>query len=436
MSLQFLDIANMLVQDAVHSLFIINIIKSKYSKKISFLILFLAQFICYLLTYSIRDILYIKTPVFALFFLTALFYISENTRKEIIIIFVSFLLLMFLSEFLSLVIYGIFTHYNYNEVIDITVTRVIAAIFYSILFLAASMMYSIFWKGIKGVVRRRLLMLLVLLPLSQIILLLGIYHNNYGEISNNVLLYGLLYLIVSLSADYLMYQAFNQAVATVENERELEYIKRQNELQYNYYQLAAEGAKEIRVLKHEISNQLQTAYALFNQGNPEKDIADNLIKAIQEKTRVVNEIIYCKNPVVNSILAIKTAQAKERGIDTNIEIGEIDDLLIEDIDLCSIFSNLFDNSIEACLNINSLQTEIRIKAGIRLGYFVVRCGNTFNNHINVNENQELLTTKEDSKQHGYGIKLIKAIAKKYDGEVTISCPADWFEIRVSLKQKN
>ena len=48
------------------------------------------------------------------------------------------------------------------------------------------------------------------------------------------------------------------------------------------------------------------------------------------------------------------------------------------------------------------------------------------------ENGELVTTKKDTLNHGYGIKSIKSVVKKYDGEVSIDTADGWFRLYILI----
>ena len=46
-----------------------------------------------------------------------------------------------------------------------------------------------------------------------------------------------------------------------------------------------------------------------------------------------------------------------------------------------------------------------------------------------------VTTKKDTRFHGYGLKSIQSTARKYGGSVTASVKNHWFELRILLPEK-
>lgn len=110
----------------------------------------------------------------------------------------------------------------------------------------------------------------------------------------------------------------------------------------------------------------------------------------------------------------------EGNIDFKVGIDFSKCEFIEMIDITSIFSNLIDNAIEACNNINDkdINKYITIKSTFIKGYYVIRCENSKMNKIIV-KNNKIFTTKKDKFFHGLGIENIKSSVKKYDGELKI-----------------
>jgi len=93
---------------------------------------------------------------------------------------------------------------------------------------------------------------------------------------------------------------------------------------------------------------------------------------------------------------------------------------IEDMDICVLFSNLISNSVEACERLTYKKKEISLlidedEDGVSF---------TMKNptECEMGENASAWkTTKEDKVNHGYGLRNIKHIVKKYHGDMKIAC---------------
>ena len=108
---------------------------------------------------------------------------------------------------------------------------------------------------------------------------------------------------------------------------------------------------------------------------------------------------------------------------------------VEDIDLCNLIGNLLDNAIcaaEKC-DLDSRLIEVRISsAGSKL---VMIVKNSIRDSV-LKENPNLKSTKPNSAEHGFGIKTIKYIAAKYNGEFDFYEEDLIFIIRVELHKEN
>ena len=50
----------------------------------------------------------------------------------------------------------------------------------------------------------------------------------------------------------------------------------------------------------------------------------------------------------------------------------------------------------------------------------------------IESDNTLLTTKEDKKNHGYGIKGIKYVVGKYGGHVSYKAEEGWFRLNILI----
>ena len=81
-----------------------------------------------------------------------------------------------------------------------------------------------------------------------------------------------------------------------------------------------------------------------------------------------------------------------------------------------ILSNLFDNAIEASRI--TKEKVIRVSMKYAKGIFCIKISNSHNNLIK-KKNNNYITTKSNSKVHGYGINNVKHILEKYNGNIEV-----------------
>lgn len=169
--------------------------------------------------------------------------------------------------------------------------------------------------------------------------------------------------------------------------------------------------QEIRHIRHDIKQQLATVSGLQFEGKYNE--AQRYISEITDRIEQIEMFIDVGNDYINAILNSKLSIAKSKGVEVLCNFsGEID--CIDEYDLCSLMGNVLDNAIEATENVDGAVIEVSLFSDKHK--FILTVSNTISQSV-LNGNAELKTTKDETELHGFGVKSIKAIAKKYDGIV-------------------
>lgn len=187
--------------------------------------------------------------------------------------------------------------------------------------------------------------------------------------------------------------------------------KMQNELYRTQYEEAEKKYDEMNKIRHDMKNHLQCISSLLDDKEYEKAnsyIADMIKNKLNFEIKQINT----GNRVVDAISNAKLTQCKSENILTIIDAGSIE-TSIDDIDMCSLLGNIFDNAIEACRKVDK-NKEIHFKISQKKGYINIIMKNSVQNSV-IENNPKFQTTKKHKDIHGYGIKSIKSIVKKYNG---------------------
>ena len=96
------------------------------------------------------------------------------------------------------------------------------------------------------------------------------------------------------------------------------------------------------------------------------------------------------------------------------------------MDICTIFSNALDNAIEACEKNNHLEQKVMsVKARKIRNFLTITFENSSTENLMM-ENDEIISTKQDKLYHGFGLKNIRKIVEKYQGECKIKKDLEQF----------
>ena len=176
---------------------------------------------------------------------------------------------------------------------------------------------------------------------------------------------------------------------------------------------------------HDFKNHLLILLNYCEKGETEK--AYQYIKNIEEPIEKVHHLVRLGNEVLDIILNYKLDNAIDKGIEIKTDIGALDEIGIEAHDLCSIISNLLDNSIEACERMSSEEKQIHITIKNLEDIVIIKVSNTY-----CPPEKWTKTEKENNKLHGYGKQAVEDKVKKYGGDVKFISDEQWYHAIVTF----
>lgn len=105
---------------------------------------------------------------------------------------------------------------------------------------------------------------------------------------------------------------------------------------------------------------------------------------------------------------------------------------ISTMDISSLLGNMFDNAIESLKNVTDKDNKmISLKIQNQMDFIIIEMENYYEHSLKI-EKGEFQTTKYSIHEHGYGIKSITNIVKKYQGSVQINTDNKWFTITILI----
>lgn len=219
------------------------------------------------------------------------------------------------------------------------------------------------------------------------------------------------YLVQVLLAVILYLQ--NELFKKSEIRKELDLLNLLWKKEQEHYRISKENIALINQKCHDLKHQI---YALRNvDASQRKQYLDEIADSVQ----IYEAIVQTGNEVLDTILTEKSLYCKERGITVSCVVDGGQMGFMNTVDLYAILGNALDNAIEAVEKFEQQdmrQIDVQI---YRKGQFLVM------NIINplkerlVYEDGIPVTTKENRKFHGFGLKSIRYMVKKCGGIVNI-----------------
>lgn len=140
---------------------------------------------------------------------------------------------------------------------------------------------------------------------------------------------------------------------------------------------------------------------------------------------------YCDNETVNLILGSFNQRAEKENVNLKTEILLPEELSIEDVELCSLLSNLLENALNGSVTEKNIELRnIFIKAIFNDNQLVISVENNFFGEILIENG--IPVTKRNTDYHGYGIQSIIDITEKYDGIYSFETEKEMFCIKILL----
>ena len=211
----------------------------------------------------------------------------------------------------------------------------------------------------------------------------------------------------------------------MELKMELEVIKEEYDKERNMAKEIKKLNKKTRTLKHDMKNHIIVITSYLN--HEQYDEAKNYISNISDNLNKMYTYIETGNSLLNYIINTKLQFAKENNIDIKAEIENLSFDQIGSVDFSALLNNLLDNAIEASLN--SKHKEIVVNILRKRGYDTILVKNKISQSV-LKYNPNLISTKKNKEEHGYGLKHIKSLVNKYEGMIDIYEEDDFFSVYV------
>ena len=224
--------------------------------------------------------------------------------------------------------------------------------------------------------------------------------------SLSVFIYSLTFLLISLSY-------IRQKQSEVENL----VIKNLWEEDKRKYQSIIENNEIISLTIHDLKHQIQEM--------KEEGLTEQMIDSLQKSLKVRDAYIESGNRVLDVILFNFYSRAVKSNVTfTSMVNGKLLDFLSE-VETYSLIANLLNNALEYLDSKNDLHDKF-------ISLTIKRVDDTVVVHVEnlyIDEaKNNLLTTKTDKKNHGYGIKSVKRICSKYHGSFLYYIEDNMFQV--------
>lgn len=231
----------------------------------------------------------------------------------------------------------------------------------------------------------------------------------------------ILCILFFMLSDAYIYHLMVRISKSTKLQDQIKYMTMRDKEIMEYYDTMEKNITQTRKIRHDLANALEIARCMAESNNPDsRQAAEKMLDSMEEELDKVTIRRYTENNLVNVIFTNKAEKCIQNGIEPDFHAILPPDVGIDKFDSTRVLTNLLDNAINAA---SSSETNKKVSMSI------IAEGNkvtvTTRNPIG---DKNLL--KNDGKDHGYGLKILKDIVKKYNGSFTYKEEDGFFETEI------
>lgn len=240
-------------------------------------------------------------------------------------------------------------------------------------------------------------------------------------------LFGALILSLVFSIYRLIYKAILKHDENCLVENEEQQLRLQLAIQKEQFGFLQKKIDMDKMFRHDLRHHTKLILELIHNDNIEG--AENYLQRISGYALEASIKNYCENMMVNAVLSVQLAVAKQRGINVICRVALPSKIEIDEMEICAILSNLIENAVEHCQGNEDGESMLNILIRKNKEQLCIRISNSFDGNCRQNEYGEYLSTKPHG---GIGLKSVCAIIEKHNGVINITHSDKMFRVDVAL----
>ena len=215
--------------------------------------------------------------------------------------------------------------------------------------------------------------------------------------------------VIELLAYYMLYAVTKE----YNHSLELQATKLREDTDRIITDFSGANFEELRKLRHDLRNHLSYIGTLLEQRK--YDEAKKYFSSMSVDVSAPLGYTDSGNDAVNAIVNFGRMRAASMGVTLAPKLSVPAELPIPDNELCSLLSNLLDNAMEAAAQSETEDKTVELSVLRREDHLLIDVRNPVSSDVSPEKRLSLVSTKKDSQLHGYGTKIIRSIAKQYNG---------------------
>lgn len=210
-------------------------------------------------------------------------------------------------------------------------------------------------------------------------------------------------------------------------QRDMEFIRQLSIMKGDYYEFLKESITATNIRCHDFKHQISQ----LRRGKKDPALADTL-DDLERSINIYDSISKTGSEALDIVLTEKSLICRQENIRFTYMVDSERLNVLEDRDIYALFGNVLDNAIEAVRALSEPEKKVISLSVLRKGQLLnIHIYNFFETHVHMVDGLPQ-TTKSDLFAHGYGMKSIRMIVDKYQGEMQVTASDHIFDLNLVI----
>lgn len=197
--------------------------------------------------------------------------------------------------------------------------------------------------------------------------------------------------------------------------------------QREQYELSRDNIDIINRKCHDLKHQVAALREVRNE-----EQRDSYLEEIERSVMIYDSVVKTGNEVLDTILTERSLSCEKEGISWTCMADGAKLGFMDPVDLYTILGNALDNAIECVRELTDTDKRVvSVNVFAKPGMVVLQVENYYGTEIQFC-NGLPVTSKEDTKFHGFGLHSIRSTAEKYGGSISIDTQNNIFLLCVVI----
>lgn len=207
--------------------------------------------------------------------------------------------------------------------------------------------------------------------------------------------------------------------------RELDVLEELERKRREHYEISKQSIELINVKCHDLKKMLDSG--LKRKGI----LSDEEVSSLSSQLSIYDSIVATGNDALDLVLTEKSLYCEKNEIKLTLMADGESISFLTDMEVYSLFGNILDNAVEAVMRLPADKRVVTLNVKKTGEMLCVHEENYFEGNMRYQDGAPV-TSKRDSRYHGFGVMSIRRVAEKFGGGVKITADDDVFKLDVLI----